>query len=65
LFIPAQAGQILPQVVTLPAPPVAQAVSNVSTTVSPSFNVSESLFADPVAVRRLQNLVMGVLVEAL
>jgi len=42
----------------LPAPPAAQNVNNVSTTVSPNFNVSESLFSDPVAVRKLQNIVL-------
>lgn len=65
LFIPAMSGRIMPQVVSLPAPPAAQTVSNVSTTVSPSFNVAESLFNDPIAVRKLQNIVMSVLVEAL
>lgn len=65
LFIPAASGRIMPQVVSLPAPPAAQSISNVSTTVSPSFNVSDSLFDDPVAVRKLQNLIMGVIVEAL
>jgi len=58
LFIPAQAGAIMPQVVSLPAPPAAQTVSNVSTSVSPTFNVAESIFDDPVATRKLQNLIM-------
>jgi hypothetical protein len=66
LFIPAMSGNVLPnQAIGLPAAPGAANVSNVSTTVSPTFNVAESLFNDPVAVRKLQNLMLGVLTEAL
>jgi hypothetical protein len=60
LFVPAQAGAVLANTVTLPAPAAAQTVSNVSTSLSNSFNVSESLFSDPVATRKLQNLIMEV-----
>jgi hypothetical protein len=66
LFIPAMSGNVLPnQAIGLPAAPGAANVSNVSTTVAPTFNVAESLFNDPVAVRKLQNLMLGVLTEAL
>jgi hypothetical protein len=66
LFIPAMSGTVLPnQAINLPAGPGAANVSNVSTTVSPTFNVAESLFNDPIAVRKLQNLMLGVLTEAL
>jgi hypothetical protein len=59
-------GNVLPnQAIGLPAAPGAANVSNVSTTVAPTFNVAESLFNDPVAVRKLQNLMLGVLTEAL
>ena len=61
LFVPSQSGQIVPTI----ASPIAQTVSNVSTTLSPTFNVAEDIFNNPVAMRQLQNIILGVLVEAI
>lgn len=64
LFIPDRHGYVVPNAA------IGGAVSNVSTvfnqqrSIAPTFNVAEDMFRNPVVVRRLQNLIMGVLVEA-
>lgn len=64
LFIPDRRGYVVPNAA------IGGAVSNVSTvfnqqrSIAPTFNVAEDMFNNPVVMRRLQNLILGVLVEA-
>ena len=61
LFVPAQAGNIIPNS-TLFAPPVQSAaiqqLSQSNTTNSPTFNLAESMFNDPVARQNLSNFIL-------
>lgn len=61
LFVPAQAGNIIPNS-TLFSPPVQSAaiqqLSQSNTTNSPTFNLAESMFNDPVARQNLRNFIL-------
>jgi hypothetical protein len=67
IFVPDQAGTIIPNnaIFSPPAQPAPLGgVNNTSVTNSPTFNLAESMFQDPIARRNLTNFVLGVLAEA-
>lgn len=66
IFLPDQAGTIIPNNAIFSPPAQASpagASSMTSITNSPTFNLAESMFQDPVARRQLTNFVLGVLAE--
>ncbi len=64
LFVPDRRGYVVPNAALGPAVSNISTVFNNQRSIAPTFNVAESLFSDPVAVRKLQNLILGVMVEA-
>lgn len=66
LFVPNQAGQIVPNRVMY-SPPQQGSLSqifNSSRTNNPTFNVTEDMFSDPARLNQLRNFVLNILAEA-
>lgn len=67
LFVPEQNGGIAPNraMMSPPLPPGSGGgASQTTVTNSPTFNLSDSMFSDPVARQQLRNFVLGVFAEA-
>lgn len=66
VFVPDQAGTIIPNVQLFRPPvqsPTVQQITQQATTNAPVFNLAESMFRDPVARQQLRNFVLEVLGE--
>lgn len=66
LFVPNQAGNIVPNRVMFspPAPGGGSQFSQTNVTNNPTFNVAEDMLDNPVMQNRLRNFVLGILAEA-
>jgi len=66
VFIPRQAGAVLPNAaVSMPGSPSLSNVYNNQRSMSNTINLADSLFDNPTNVRKMQNIILGVLAEAL
>jgi hypothetical protein len=64
LFVPDRSGMVVPNAALGPGMASVSNTYNNQRNVAPTFNVAESLFNDPIAVRKLQNIILSVLAEA-
>jgi hypothetical protein len=64
LFVPDRAGMVVPAAALGPGMAGVSNTYNNQRSVAPTFNVAQDLFANPVARRQLQNLILSVLMEA-